>query len=70
MLVCMTSLMINAQEALNGNYFNEDFKISLKVNLAEKTISNIKELKAKSGDTLAEERYNKFRNFGKFLNEA
>lgn len=30
----------------------------------------IKELKAKSGDTLAEERYNKFRNFGKFLNEA
>lgn len=38
MLVCMTSLMINAQEALNGNYFNEDFKISLKVNLAEKTI--------------------------------
>lgn len=30
----------------------------------------IKELKAKSGDTLAEERYNKFRNFGKFINEA
>ena len=30
----------------------------------------IKELKAKSGDTLAEERYNKFRNFGKFMNEA
>lgn len=38
MLVCMASLMINAQEALNGNYFNEDFKIKLKVNLAEKTI--------------------------------
>lgn len=38
MLVCMASLMINAQEAFNGNYFNEDFKINLKVNLAEKTI--------------------------------